>query len=714
MALYRFFIFLILPVIMLLSAVGPQRAQAQFLSPMAGSQFELADSVELDRAEAAVLAQLERVKAFLADQKWEEAIDTLVEVMENYDGKLLGVTENRFVGMRDYCQIQLASLPPDALKIYRARVDPMSHKWYEDGNANRDPRPLRMVVDRALSGSWGDDALMALGDMALEAGNYASARWYWERIIPHRAGSNWPGYPDTNLDLAAVRARLVLVSILEGSVDRAHEELDQFARLHGKARGRLGGREVNFAEALGALLTESEVWPARPQNRDWPTFAGSPERNTVSPRKFDAGPAAWRIPLPRIAAQSFRPGVKTAADAAAGLSYHPVIVGDMAFVNTPGEILAVNLNTGKPIWGNVAPAIFHEQLNMAAAEMLAASSTMGTPRFTLTVYSGKLYAYMGAGVTGFPQGQPASGPRGSLVCLDLSAEGRLLWKIESEEGWTFDGTPIVDSSGVYVAMRRIDIRPQAYVACFDVQSGRMRWRRFIVSAETPARGMMSQISHNLLTLAGNSIYFNTNLGAVAAINIDDGRIEWVSLYPRQRQGDLARPDPHWRRDLNPCVYHQGVVYAAPADSPRIFACDAYTGQILWQTGTQTEYALDLLGATDDHLIAGGKKLYWIGLKGEDRGHIKHVWPEGNEKPGFGRGVLADGCVLWPTREQILVFDLKTAQPRKSIDLLPFGAQGGNLLVTDLGLLIATGEELIALRRTKNPPQEKQQEIAYTK
>ena len=107
--------------------------------------------------------------------------------------------------------------------------------------------------------------------------------------------------------------------------------------------------------------------------------------------------------------------------------------------------------------------------------------------------------------------------------MDLAAEGRLLWKIAPEDGWAFDGSPVADGGGVYVAMRRIDIRPRAYAACFDAQTGRLRWRRFVASAETPARGMMYQATHNLLTLAGDSIYFNTNLGAVAAINTDDGR-----------------------------------------------------------------------------------------------------------------------------------------------------------------------------------------------
>ncbi len=163
--------------------------------------------------------------------------------------------------------------------------------------------------------------------------------------------------------------------------------------------------------------------------------------------------------------------------------------------------------------------------------------------------------------------------------------------------------------------------------------------------------------------------------------------------------------------MNPCLYHQGMLFVAPADSPRIFAFDAQTGMMLWQSGDQAEYALDLLGATDDYLIAGGSKLYWIGLKDEDRGRIKRIWPEGNDKPGFGRGIIAGGLILWPTREQILTFDLKTAQPLKAIDLLPRDAEGGNLTATDRGLLVATGRELIALGKTTNPPQEKPQELA---
>ena len=97
-----------------------------------------------------------------------------------------------------------------------------------------------------------------------------------------------------------VRARLVLVSILEGATARG-EELAELVRLHPGARGRLGGREVNYAEALGELIAQSESWPQPVVTPDWPTFAGAATRNKIAPRSVDVGEVAWRMPLPKNA-----------------------------------------------------------------------------------------------------------------------------------------------------------------------------------------------------------------------------------------------------------------------------------------------------------------------------------------------------------------------------------------------------------------------------
>jgi outer membrane protein assembly factor BamB len=683
-------------------AQSPARGWAQAaLDAIAARPFQLSEAVQLDQADHSVVVQLDRVKASLADAHWSEAVDALCRLAELPDEKLIGVTERRFVSLRDSCQMRLAALPAEALAIYRDRVDSVAQKWYEAGIAKRDRMQLWNVVDQAFASSYGDKALLALGEMLFEAGDYPGARWCWERIVPQEmpkdSSPTWPAYPDTKLDLAGVRARLILVSILEGSSGRAKAELAQFASLHPDARGRLGGREVKYADALGQLLGDSRARPPLPRGTDWPTFAGGPARNAVAPPLVDVGSIAWRAPLVNpIAAAG--PG---AVAARGGLCFEPLVVGPLVLVNDYRTIQAFRSDRGLPAWGQGA-TIYQGDANGQAGEAVP-PETLGLPHFSMTAFSGRLFARMGSTVTNEPQGGTPAAARGYLVCLDLNAQGRLLWKAETEEGWAFEGSPIVDGQGVYVAMRRSDIRPQAFVACLDAASGRLRWRRMICGAETPGRGALYESTCNLLTLVGDTLYANTNLGAVAAVRKLDGRTRWLCLYPRERQGDVANLAAHWQRGLNPCLYDRGTLLVAPADSPRVFAFDASTGQMLWQTGTETGDIEYLLGVREDCLIAGGRRLYWIGMNESDRGKVQRRWPDSEEGPGFGRGLLAGDSVLWPTRDKLYVFSQKTGQSEKVIDLTVRGALGGNLLVADGRLLVASVDGILVFNTTGSVP-----------
>ena len=84
-----------------------------------------------------------------------------------------------------------------------------------------------------------------------------------------------------------------------------------------------------------------------------------------------------------------------------------------------------------------------------------------------------------------------------------------------------------------------------------------------------------------LTLAEGTLYFNTNLGAVASLSADDGHIRWLTTYSRAKKG--ATTTAHLFRDLNPCLYHRGTLYVAPTDSPQVLAIDAMTGAMRWAT-----------------------------------------------------------------------------------------------------------------------------------
>lgn len=744
---------------------------AQIPAQFFPAQFELSDTVHLDEADSGTRAHLERVKAYIADGQWDEAVETLRQVMETQGRKVVAAAPGRYVSVADYCHLQIAALPPQALKLYRDRVDPLAGKWLEDSRAVRDDGKLRQLVEQMFCSSWGDDALWALGEICLERGEHAAARAYWEALVPqppiiieaeqYRQATEHGGlkpadfelltrwyrrdtslepplyklndtarpsdadiaalvriwtsqnipprrlsYPDTTIPLAEIRARLTLLSILEGNLALARGEVAAFTQMYPEVTGVLAGRQTNLAKGLAALLAAAEKWPAVSRTSDWPTFGGNFARNGIGQSFKEIGPPTWQIEfrdtvsadMANSRAFSYR---RVAEDANALLSYHPIVVGNLVLVANQQYVYAFDLKTGKPVWsGDPAkpPGVIFDNETLES-QPIRTHKGLGVPRFTLTAHDDKLYARLGSQVTSRPMETFDTSP-GYLVCLDLAAEGRLVWRVAPEgERWSFEGPPVVDGPNVYVAMRRSDVRPQSYVACLDAETGQQRWRTLVCSAETPGGGQTDEITNNLLTLNEGILYLNTNLGAIGAVSAHDGRIKWIRLYPRARKASsdgLDRKADHFYRDLNPCIYHQGLVYAAPSDSELLVAVDAATGQIAWESEFAQD-AVHLLGVRHGMLLASGNKLSWLDALG---GKVRADWP-GSSPLGYGRGTIAGDQVLWPTRDALYTFDVAVASPTPPMRRPPFplatvyNATGGNVIVAGNRLLLATANKLYA-------------------
>ena len=536
---------------------------------------------------------------------------------------------------------------------------------------------------------------------------------FWKEAGLPPAGLSFPG---TSLPLADVRHRLVLASILEGSLDRAAGELEAFTARYPTAEGMLGGRRVKYADGLAALLAAAASWPAEPQSPDWPTFAGGEDRNKVPAEELELGPAAWTpisLGEPLVAdvnnSRVFS-SRRMAEDAQGLLSYHPLVVGDLLLVDNQSQILAFNLYTGKPAWSGGTKQITPGEIfsdDAAVMQSARINRGIGVPRFTMTAHGGRLYALLGSQVTSRPA-EVAETHGGHLVCLDLAAEGWLCWRIGPDnEKWAFGAAPVVDGGNVYIVMRKSDVRPQVHVACFDAENGRLRWRRLISAAETPGGGLFDEMTHNLLTLEQGMLYCNTNLGAVAAIAADDGRLEWVTRYPRAKRAVFGQDQrtAHYYRDLNPAIYYRGLLLVAPSDSEGIFAIDAGTGQMVWESHL-AEDVVHLLGVGGGNLIASGDRVWWIDALG---GKVLGRWPDGTPH-GYGRGLLSDGKVYWPTRETLYVFDQQITPGRPvslARDPIPLvegrEATGGNLIVADGVLLIAGPDKLYGFRQLGRRP-----------
>lgn len=735
-----------------------------------GQLVEFAEEVQLPEADNVARAHLETIDRFVEAGQWDEAIEALGRLMDLPGDRLLPAPGSdsgggfvRYMALRDYCHLRLAAMSgsaDEALALYRSRVDVLAESWFREAQAGADADALRRVVDRFFVSSSGDEALYHLGELALNRGDFTRAREAWERISPRlrsnaavgsraglaagrplwlalRAGDwrqspeplesllaersptpSWLAYPDSRLDLADVRARLVLVSILEGSPQRAELELEVFRQLHGAAVGTLAGRQAPYCELLAQLLEQSRGWTAPPPTPDWPTFGGSATRGKVAAGDIDVAlRPIWTVELPRLQAeQQWIDGVARPADDGEGLlSYHPLVVGDKVLVCAGqgiDDVQAFDLHSGRALWPAPPP--------QAAAQAPAADGPLalalgrptpqeqlGVSRFTMTADAGRLYVKLGTYATSLIPNERFDPPLpGFLAALDLQADKKLLFEIraepaQAEAGWAFEGAPLVDGENLYVAMRRREnLRSQAHVACYSLRRNRaeLRWRTFLASAETPGQGDLDEYTHNLLTLDEGVIYANTNLGAVAALDAGAGRIRWLCRYPRAplTRDDSRRNGRYLLRDLNPCLVWKDYVIVAPSDSDRIFSLDAATGMLVWDAGSgRAEDAVQLLGVGEGNLLAGGDRLYWIDVhSGRERGRFPQRVEV--ELRGYGRGVLAGQSVLWPTRERIYVLAQDGPRPlRQPIELAPIGMTGGNLVPAGEMLLVAGADRLAA-------------------
>jgi outer membrane protein assembly factor BamB len=402
------------------------------------------------------------------------------------------------------------------------------------------------------------------------------------------------------------------------------------------------------------------------------------------------------------------------------LSYHPLVVSNLIVLHDLHRIFVYDLHSGRPAWDNGGLDLRPGQVypRGPVAEAGARQNTahaLGVPRFTATVHGSYLFVRLGSQVTSWPE-TSATENRSRLVVLDLAQQGKLIAEITPEnDRLSFEGPPICDGSRIYVAMRHNDVRPQSHVACYELMattgaSGttytpRLRWRRMVCAAESPARAGAEEITHNLLTLAEGKLYLNTNLGAVASLSAVDGRIHWISTYPRSKG---SSPNAHLFRDLNPCVYHRGTLFVAPTDTPQVFALDATTGLVRWATAPKpTADVVHLLGVAHGSLVASGRRLWWLDA---ETGKYITSFPDSansNQAQPFGRGLLMGDVIVWPTREALYAFQQRqspatrpNAMPEMPRDPIRIGdydnrLSGGNLVAAGQYLLLATADKLWA-------------------
>ena len=523
-----------------------------------------------------------------------------------------------------------------------------------------------------------------------------------------------------------------------------------FATRYPGASGTLAGRTGAYAEILAESLGSDHLGPAHEPDNRWPTFAGSFQRTKVVPGPIDVGSMQWRVDLEKVSlgrGQAFNPrggfgGRPVTAPPERLLAFHPIVLGDQVIVCDGTRVLAYNLNDRPPadteasalrLVGPVWKYPADDDLQVPQAR----HSSPGIPRYTLTAFGNRIYARMGSQSAAYSSGMGSRGSS-SIVALDWSTQGKLLWEQRSttlslpnrppdrnnNRTVSFEGTPVADGDSVYVAVTDRREQTATYVACFDADTGAVRWIRYLGAASPDGDnnigfmgGMQASVTspgdfnHRLLSLDGPDSLLPDQSGRRGRARGRDGLDPLGGdLSPpgaqsvRQRQ--RARPEPgdrsrrpglrraqrrrvrssrstlgaagcSGRPIRSPTTSSSPTCWASPRGgwSPPAIACCSSTSRpaSCCTPGPTRERSLD----------------------------------------GYGRGLLAGDLIYWPTQNEIQILDQRTglrAEPPIKLQET-YHTKGGNLVAGDGYLIVAQADGLVVFCQNSRLIERYREEIA---
>ena len=682
--------------------------------------------------ETQVVKTLETAREHMTEGQWEQAVPILQQLIDASGDTLVPMETGRYWNTGSYCHLLISLLPASGLEAYRSRVDGQAREWFEAGQNTLDEALLKRVVDTAFNSSFGDDALWLLGELAFERGQFAHARQYWQLLVPSVApaaddaeaapadavspapvATGYLTYPDSSLTDAEVLARLVLCSTFEGDRERAEAELTVFQSRYPDASGELAGRSGRMAKLLGEMLVASRQWTiTRTSGTDLCVPGGQPDRHGRPGGTPRTQELIWQRPLPRNRFPG--PTKRTLLGVDDHSSFFPLIHNNTVFTCDSDSIFAFDLETGRPKWpldGDDDARIFTNILERPLNPHLPSA---GIAWYTMSLSEGRLYARMGPPI--MRRSRNEGNAFSEIVGLDVShREGELVFhatsdvldpETESPEAtsWSFEGTPLVSHGRVYVSARRGSPEDEVVVACFDADSSRLLWRRRVCASLKNASDRFNLIGQNMLTLGDGRLFLATGTGAIVALDAETGRLLWVVTYESSDEETVHELSDSRRHGLTPCVFHGGVVYVAPADSDLVYALDATAGQLVWRQ-QYPDRVLHIPGVVEGRLILSGQTVWAVDVHtGQPAWPGYRVGFADAAGQGYGRPVLSQDFLYWPTRDEILRIDHRDGQIAERIRLREeFGQSGGNLAIADGKLLIAQADRLIALGAAPDEP-----------
>jgi outer membrane protein assembly factor BamB len=522
--------------------------------------------------------------------EFREALKIYQQVIEKYPDTLYRTSRyGIFVPVSQYCQRRILRFPASDLAHYRAQYDPRAAEAFDQARRQYSLLGLSDILDSMLATSYGGKAELELGNAALDMGHYLAALEHYTTVRDF--------FPDRTLRTPELALKITLCRKVlgDGPLEPAPA---------GDAQSILPPGDLEkVREAV-----QKAAWtrpPFHSQLTSAPNVAAD-DYTLLPPTTDPMGLAepAWMISLPGARRDFFIYTQPVVTDNSI-IYRHKNIVYCRSILN--GELRWVNHLGGRALWQNPDERQY--------------------PQEDVLVQDGLVFTVVSR-----------AGP--SLVALD-EVTGQVKWAYGpmvaatvEESRMRFEAAPTGGPRTVYAGYVLDNIEGETHtdseygVIAFESTTGRIQWQRrlcrlapgkFSAGFAEKRRNRIRSFTSPPLYHQG-TVYYNTNAGAVAAIDAMSGRVKWLMRYPYHPSvHDATRTFgrlPFWSGLVNTGGMHEPSfwfnqrpllvdeqLFVLPVDSSFMLCVDRRSGRVNWtlsKGGTNYTYLLGPI--RDGHLV----------------------------------------------------------------------------------------------------------------
>ncbi len=620
---------------------------------------------------------LARADRQAAEGHWPAAVRALQEIGEKFGDSVIaapGATDHRLVSVRDFINRKIAAWPPEGLAAYRTAFESTAKKFLDDLTDNPSIDAWARAADRFYAAAAGAVALDHAGQLAMEAGEFATARQWYERLLAD--------HPDREQNATLWKAKLALCRARQGDLKPLESliaELKNPQSAHRDSIVEWGGRRQPVVDFLVSALDDIR--------RDgMPDFiaahldqlGGGADRRGFFPSTASAEARWWRFTaFGRQMSEEIAEGYESRL--AKLEAFHRALSNGRLLacqpVASPAPWALIFIHDSHSVWAINPQAPDRPVWQFDLSQVLPSpapwnSEESAPPLYTSLYADGRLYVHLERDISDTVSEHVTSAS--SLVALD-AANGALLWRNDLEgfvspfEEARIDGAPLMHRGALYAVARRR--KPFGFEACYllriDPDDGRMVWSAHLGEAATGSYGY-SRATLTFPAACGELVIVPTNLGGITAVSTCTGHVAWVRQY-ESRFG--ANPDTAWpeavSRPLRSWHYNSAIVWAPalgdspavlcfPLDSDELFVLSCDDGRELQKIPAESlHHPQTLLGLDGDRLFTAGTQIVCYNLAAK-----KIAWQRPLEHGQlFGRGVLTSAGLFLPTDRGLLRYPL---------------------------------------------------------